>query len=71
MGKDYVLVTFINGEERKTEKMERGATVILKDGKRVNVGVTPNDLLGPTLKVEEIPKKTIKSLLLRKTKENK
>ena len=70
MSKDNYLVTFINGEERKTVEMKKGEVVLLKGGKRIIVGVTPNDLLGPTLKIEEMPKKTLK-LSLKKNKKNK
>lgn len=70
MKKEKVLVTFINGDERKVVEMNKGETILLKGGKRITVGVTPNDMLGPNIKVEEIPKKSVKSLLLKK-KNNK
>ena len=61
---NYYLVTFIKDGKRQEVKMKTGDTIKNSKGVSLVIGVTPNEEFPNNIKIEEIPKISVKSLKL-------
>ena len=68
---EYVIVVFTTPEgEEKRMQVKKGERIMLKNKSFIVAGVTPKESLGKNIRFEEVPKPSIKSLILsRKNKE--